>query len=199
MPHTKPGLQFNSPSVASLKYYPRNEIRDPEYRVWSSTGSRMKTWPYSVAKRHALEEGGGLNPLPKWHGYIFALLHLAVWTHPLSPFPITPLRSSKSWHSQPGRAPNPRQKVSPRCQRSQKFNNLERMGFAFLKPLGHHLESHTHTVRAVLKKKTLSNGLCASQWFEEKNFQNSTSGLCRLLRVSVPYSLTFFPHNMAGF
>lgn len=33
IPHTKPGLQFNSPSVASLKYYPRNEIRAPEYRV----------------------------------------------------------------------------------------------------------------------------------------------------------------------
>lgn len=35
MPLTGPGLQFNFPSVASLKYYPRNEIRAPEYRVWS--------------------------------------------------------------------------------------------------------------------------------------------------------------------
>lgn len=31
--YTKIGLQFNFPSVPSLKYDPRNEIRAPEYRV----------------------------------------------------------------------------------------------------------------------------------------------------------------------
>lgn len=116
-------------------------------------------------------------------------------TQPPSHHSSVPLRSGESWHGQPGRAPNPRQKVSPRCQRSRKFNNLERMGFAFLKPLGQHLGSHTHTKWGTGEKKTLSNGLCASQWFGERNPQNSTSGLCRLLWVSVPYSLPFFPHS----
>ncbi|CAB1436840.1 unnamed protein product [Pleuronectes platessa] len=42
--------QLSTPSSV-LKYYPRNEIRDPEYRVRGSFGSRMETRPDSVAKR----------------------------------------------------------------------------------------------------------------------------------------------------
>ena len=63
------------------------------------------------------------------------------------------LRSGESWHGQPGRAPNLRQKVSLHWQRSCKFRNLERMGFAFLKPLGHHLGSHMHAKRGKERKK----------------------------------------------
>lgn len=63
------------------------------------------------------------------------------------------LRSGETWRGQPGRAPEPRQKVSPRCQRSRKFNNLERMGFAFLKPLGQHLGTHVHTKRGTGEKR----------------------------------------------
>lgn len=70
-------------------------------------------------------------------------------------------RSGKSWHGQPGRAPTLRQKVSPHCRRSRKFTNLKRMGFAFLKPLGRRLGSHTHTASEGQRKKNAVNwSLC---------------------------------------
>lgn len=59
------GLQFNFPSVPSLKYDPRNEIRAPEYRVWCTTGRRTETWPDSEVKRHALVGEGRPDPPPQ--------------------------------------------------------------------------------------------------------------------------------------
>ena len=149
MPRTKPGLQFNSPSVTSLKYYPRNEIRDPEYRVRGSFGSRMETWPDSVAKRRPASppQVAWLNICPPPLGCLDAS------TQPPSHHSSALLRSGKSWHGHPGRAPKPRQKVSPDCHRSRKFTNLERMGFAFLKPQGHHLGSHMQTKRGTGREK----------------------------------------------
>lgn len=115
MPHTRPGLQFNFPSVASLKYYPRNEIRAPEYRAQSSVGRRMETWPDSESKRRATVGGrtrrpgsppksGMANICPPPLGY------LDVSTQLPARFLPSLLCSAQSWRGQPGRAPKPRQK-----------------------------------------------------------------------------------------
>lgn len=115
MPHTRPGLQFNFPSVASLKYYPRNEIRAPEYRARSSVERRMETWPDSESKRRASAGGrtrrpgsppksGMANICPPPLGYLDVSAQLPARLLP------SLLCSAQSRRGQPGRAPKPRQK-----------------------------------------------------------------------------------------
>lgn len=84
---------------------------------------------------------------PKVAPQIFALRHLAIETHPLHPPssllpPVTPPSSAERQPEPPrsarqGAKTRDRKKKSfpSRCQRSRKFNSLERLGFAFLKPL----------------------------------------------------------------
>lgn len=82
---------------------------------------------------------------PKVAPQIFALRHLAIETYPLHPPfsllpPVTPPfcgEAARAAAVGQARRQNPRQKKSfpSPCQRSRKFNSLERLGFAFLKPL----------------------------------------------------------------
>lgn len=148
MLYTNLGLQFNFPSVPSLKYDPRNEIRAPEYRVWCTTGRWTETWPDSEVKRHALVGEGRPDPPPQvvWLNICPAPLGcLDTSTQPASYHSSVLHRCNESWHGQLGRVPNPWRKVPPQRQRLREFNNLERLGFAFLKPLGQHLESHVYS------------------------------------------------------
>lgn len=106
--YTKLGLQFNFPSVPSLKYDPRNEIRAPEYRVWSTTGSGMETWPDSEVKRHALVGEGRPDPAPQvvWLNICPAPLGcLDTSTQPPSYHPSVLLRCDEGWRGQLGRVP----------------------------------------------------------------------------------------------
>lgn len=188
--YTKLGLQFNFPSVPSLKYDPRNEIRAAEYRVWSTAGRRMETWPDSEVKRHALVGEGRPDPAPQvlWLNICPAPLGcLDTSTQPPPPFPP----SHESWRGQLGRVPSSWPKFSPQCQRLQEFNNLERLGFAFLKPLGQHLES-----RAFSKQSTDWKNKCRQMIFVlpviwRKYPRNSTSSPCRRLWAGFPYSSPF--------
>lgn len=151
MLYTNPGLQFNFPSVPSLKYDPRNEIRAPEYRVWCTTGRWTETWPDSEVKRHALVGEGRPDPPPQvvWLNICPAPLGcLDTSTQPASHHSSVLHRCNESWHGQLGTVPNPWRKVPPQCQRLREFNNLERLSFAFLKPLGQHLESHVYSKRS---------------------------------------------------
>lgn len=89
--------------------------------------------------------GGGLDLLPKWHR---KYLPSATWPSRRilsilpSPFFLPSLLRSAERQPEPPRSARQaaksrdRKKSFPsRCQRSRKFNCLERLGFAFLKPL----------------------------------------------------------------
>lgn len=150
MPHTKPDLQFNFPSVASLKYYPRNEIRAPEYRVWSSAGRRMETWPDSEAKRHALVGGGGLDHLPKWHGkYLPSTTWLSRHIHS-APFPSLLCSAQKRrklpWSARQGA--KPATKSFPSLPEVTKVQQPGKTGLCIFKTSGPTFgESRAHQAR----------------------------------------------------
>lgn len=113
MLYTNLGLQFNFPSVPSLKYDPRNEIRAPEYRVWGTTGRQLETWPDSEVKRHVLVGEGRPDPPPQvvWLNICPAPLGFPdTSTQPPSHHPSVLLRCNESWHGQLGRVPKPWQK-----------------------------------------------------------------------------------------
>lgn len=109
------------------------------------------------------------------------------------------LRSRENWHGQPVRSPNPRQKVSPHLPEVTEVHQPGKNRLCIFKTAGPPFgKTHAHQARDGTKKM-LSNGLCASQRFGERNPLNSLSSLCGHLWVSVPYSLPFFHTHMAGF
>lgn len=92
MPRTKLGLQFNSPSAARLKYYPRNEIRDPEYREreWQRELDTDMAWFRGLEARPSVGRRPG-SP-PKVAKYLPSLLGwLDMSTQPPCSLPMTPL------------------------------------------------------------------------------------------------------------
>lgn len=117
LPRTKPGFQFNSPSVTSLKYYLRNEIRDPEYRAW--TGMREQDGDMAwFCSWECVERRPGSPPQVAWLNICPRPLGcLDTFSQPPHPFHHSPalFRSGDSWHGQSGRLPNLRQKVSTHC------------------------------------------------------------------------------------
>lgn len=211
MPHTGPGLQFNFPSVASLKYYPRNEIRAPEYRVWSRCRETDGDMAWFLRARGGPRwvggaGGGGLDLLPKWHRKYLPPRHLAIETYALHPpFSLLPSsrhssvlrRGSQSRRGRPGRAPKPAtEKGFPsRCQRSRKFNSLERLCFAFLKPL-RAPRGRRARHRCERKNWKLSNDLGAFQWFFFFFGGGGPSELFWVVSVDVPESVLHIHYRL---
>lgn len=154
--YTKLGLQFNFPSVPSLKYDPRNEIRAPEYRVWSTTGRGIETWPDSEVKRHALVGEGRPDPAPQvvWLNICPAPLGcLDTSTQPPSYHPSVLLRRSESWRGQLGRVPSPWQKVYPPVPEVAGVQQPGETGLCIFKTFGPTFgESHIFQTKHRLEK-----------------------------------------------
>lgn len=154
----------------------------------------METWPDSEVKRHALVGEGRPDPAPQvlWLNICPAPLGcLDTSTQPPSHHPSVLLRRNESWRGPFGRVPSAWPKVSPRCQRLQGFNHLERLGFAFLKALGQQLERGVYSEGSADWKNECCQMIFVLPVIWRKYPQNWTSSPRRRLWAAVPYSLPF--------
>lgn len=85
------------------------------------------------------------------------------------------------------------------CQRSQKFTNLERIGFAFLKPLGLHLGSHMHTERGTGEKKCCQMVFLLPDDLEKGTLKTRQAVSADFSELVFHIHYLFFHTHMAGF
>lgn len=109
----------------------------------------------------------------------------------LSPLCSAQMQWKLAWSVRHGTKLMIKKKFSPQCQRLQEFNNLVRLGFAFLKPLGQHLETHVYSKRSTDWKNKCCQMIFVLAVIWRKHPQNSTGSPCRRLWAGVPYSLPF--------